>query len=159
MLATIWHANTLKLQLRNQWAYDVSSHSQAVWEDVLVDFITGLPLVQGKSIIIVVVDMLSKFVHFGVLSTDYSTNSVVEYFVNTIIKLHGYPLSIISDKNKLFTSRFWKELQRLSGTKLNLSSNYHPQIDGQTKVVNRWLENYLRAMVHDHPRKWILVLP
>lgn len=132
---------------------------KAVWEDISIDFITGLPTVQGKSVIIVVVDRLSKFSHFGALKSSYTASSVADYFINSIIRLHGYPKSITSDRDKVFTSKFWKELNRLNGTKLNMSSAYHPQTDGQTEVVNRCLEAYLRAMVHDSPKKWLKILP
>lgn len=69
-------------------------------------------------------------------------------------KLHGMPKSIVSDRDPLFISKFWQELFSLSGTKLRLSSTYHPQLDGQTKVANHIVEQYLRAFVHRRPLSW-----
>lgn len=80
--------------------------------------------------IIVVVDRLPKFCHFGAFTSHHSASSVVDYFVNNIIKLHGYPKSILSDRDKVFTSKFWRELNKLNGTKLKISSTHLPQTDG-----------------------------
>lgn len=124
---------------------------KAVWEDISIDFINGLPINLWKSIIVVIGDRFSKFCHFGTLKAKYSALSVAEFFVHNIIKLHGYPQSLTFDRDKVLI-RFWKELNRLSETKLNLSSAYHPQTDGKTMAMNKCLEGYLRAMVHDNPR-------
>lgn len=131
----------------------------SVWHDLSVDFITSLPKVQNKSVIIVVVDRLSKGCHLGALPANYNASMVAEFFVKEIIRLHGYPNSIVSDRDKVFTSRFWKELNKLSGTKLNFTSAFHPQSDGQTEVVNRGIEMYLRALTHEDSKKWLQLLP
>ena len=130
-----------------------------VWEDISMDFIEGLPLVRGYSVIFVVVDRLSKYAHFSALAHPFSAKAVAECFVQNIAKLHGMPRTIVSDRDRVFISEFWTEYFRLQGTRLDLSSAYHPQTDGQTEVVNRGIEQYLRCFVGDHPRRWLEHLP
>ncbi|GJW25283.1 ty3-gypsy retrotransposon protein [Tanacetum coccineum] len=125
-----------------------------VWEEISMDFITNLPTSNGKSAIWVIVDRLTKFAHFLALPPHYTAASLANLFLNHIYRLHGLPKSILSDRDPIFLSRFWKELFGKIGTKLLHSSAYHPQTDGQTEVVNRCLESYLRCFACDEPHSW-----
>lgn len=129
-----------------------------VWEDVTMDFITDLPLSCGFTAILVVVDRLTKYAHFMPLKPDYSSKSVDEVFMTNIVKLHGIPKSIVSDRDKVFTSKFWQQLFELQGTTLSMSSAYHPQSDGQSEAVNKTLEMYLRCITAEKPKTWAKAL-
>jgi hypothetical protein len=107
----------------------------------------------------VVVDRLTKYAHFVALKHPFSAVSVAKEFVANVVRLHGIPNSIVSDRDKVFISAFWRTLFNLQGTKLCMSSSYHPQTDGQTEVVNRMLEQYLRCFAGDQPRKWVEWIP
>lgn len=130
-----------------------------IWTDISMDFIEGLPKSGEKNCIMVVIDRLTKVGHFIALSHPFSATVVAQLFMDTIFKLHGMPQTIVSDRDKLFTSQFWKELFKAVGTKLNMSTSYHPQSDGQTERLNRCVEHYLRSMVSQRPHKWVQWLP
>lgn len=118
-----------------------------------MDFIDGLPSSNGKTSILVVIDRLSKYAHFLVLAHPYSAKIVAEKFVDGVVKYHGLPRSIVSDRDPIFMSNFWQEFFKLSGTKLHMSSSYHPQSDGQSEVTNRCLEQYLHCFASQQPRR------
>lgn len=124
------------------------------WVSVGLDFITGLPKSEGKEVIMVVVDRLTKYAHFIALAHPYKASDVAQCYFDFVYKYHGLPENIISDRDPIFTSRFWKELMTKLNVKLNLSTAYHPQTDGQTERVNQCLENYLRCMVFDKQKSW-----
>ncbi|CAH9074480.1 unnamed protein product [Cuscuta europaea] len=132
---------------------------EQVWKDVSMDFNNGLPTSQGKSTILVVVDRLSKYGHFLALRHPFTAKSVVEIFLDGVVKHHGIPKSIVSDRDPVFTSQFWTALFTALGTTRKMSTTNHPQTDGQTEVINRCLEQYLRCFVHNHPRRWTSFLP
>jgi transposase InsO family protein len=115
-----------------------------VWADVGIDFIDALPRVQGKTVILSVVDHFSKYCHFIALAHMYTAETVAQAFFADIVRLHGVPESIVSDRDSVFTSGFWNELMRLTGTKLYMSSAFHPQMGGQTEAANRVIVIYLR---------------
>ena len=91
----------------------------------------------------VVVDRLTKYAHFCALSHPFSASTIVVAFVNTVQKLHGRLKIIVSDRDPIFTGKFWTQLFSCLGTQLAHSSSYHPQSDGQTEIVNKCLEGYL----------------
>ncbi|KAK4394127.1 Transposon Ty3-G Gag-Pol polyprotein [Sesamum angolense] len=109
---------------------------EQAWSCISMDFIEGLPKSEGKDSILVVVDRLKKYSHFIALKHPYTATSVAKVFFDNMYKLHELPVSIVTDRDRLFTSRFWKELFTLSGVSLDMSSAYHPQSDGQTKRIN-----------------------
>ncbi|KAJ1398529.1 Ribonuclease H-like superfamily [Sesbania bispinosa] len=150
----------LRLTLLTKFhASPVGGHSGIrVWDDIFMDFITHLPPSYGKATIWVVIDRLSKFAHFIALPSQFSAATLAPVFMTEIYRLHGMPKTIVSDCDRVFISKFWRELFRLSGTTLAFSSAYHPQTDGQTKVTNRILETYLRCFVSDEPRRWFQYL-
>lgn len=89
----------------------------------------------------------------------YTAESVARVFFAEIVRLHGIPSSIVSDRDPVFTSAFWRALFAASGSKLLMSSAFHPQTDGQTEVVNKAIGMYLRCMTGDRPRQWVRWLP
>jgi hypothetical protein len=124
------------------------------WTDINMDFVEGLPKSRGKDVILVVVDRLTKYAHFIPLSHPYSVQKVADLFMENIIKLHGPPASIVSDRDKIFTSQLWKDIFAAFNTQLNYSTSHHLESDGQTERVNQCLEQYLRCMVFQQPKKW-----
>ncbi|GJP50730.1 hypothetical protein CLOM_g9899, partial [Closterium sp. NIES-68] len=130
------------------------------WQVVSLDFITGLPPTSsGHDAILVVIDKFSKMGHFIPTYTTARTEETAQLFVRHIISQHGIPTTLISDRDPKFTSKFWKELMSLLGTKLAMSSAYHPQTDGQTERLNQIVEQLLRAACKDDISKWDLHLP
>jgi transposase InsO family protein len=111
-----------------------------------MDFIMGLPRTQsGYDSIWVIMDQLTKVAHFIPVMTTYTGPQLVELYMAWIVYLHRVPKSIVSDRGTQFTSKFWERLHETLDTRLNISSAYHPQTDGQTKRVNQILKDMMRA--------------
>ncbi|KAL0537123.1 hypothetical protein IC582_026093 [Cucumis melo] len=125
------------------------------WENVSMDFITGLPrTLRGFTVIWVVVDRLTKSAHFVPGKSTYTASKWAQLYMSEIVRLHGVPVSIVSDRDARFTSKFWKGLQTAMGTRLDFSTAFHPQTDGQTERLNQVLEDILRACALEFPGSW-----
>jgi hypothetical protein len=124
-----------------------------------MDFITGLPKSGNKSVIMVVVDRLSKYAHFCALKHPFIASTVAQIFMDQVFKLHGMSHSIVSNRDPTFTINLWQELFKIQGIDLHLSIAYHPQIDGQMEVVKKSLEKYLRFFASEKQNQWAQWLP
>jgi hypothetical protein len=125
-----------------------------------MDFIMGLPRTRdGYDSIWVIVDRLTKVAHFIPVKTTYTGARLAELYISRIVCLHGVPKKIVSDRGTQFTSRFWQKLHESMDTKLNFSSAYHPQTDGQRERTNQVLEDMLRACALKHGGSWDKSLP
>ncbi|KAK9676740.1 hypothetical protein RND81_11G097100 [Saponaria officinalis] len=131
----------------------------AIWTDISLDFVEGLPKFQGKDTILVVVDRLSKYAHFLLLTHPFDATTVARLYFEQVFKLHGSPKTIVSDRDKIFLSKFWQEFFKLQHVDLHMSTAYHPQTDGQTEVVNKCLETYLKCMTGERPKEWVGWIP
>ena len=120
-----------------------------------MEFITGLPRTRsGDDSIWVVVDRLTKVAHFIPVKTTYTSAKLAKIYLTRIVCLHGVPRTIVSDRGTQFTSKFWNQLHQTLGTRLEFSTTFHPQIDGQTERGNEILEDMLRACVLDYRSSW-----
>jgi hypothetical protein len=125
-----------------------------------MDFVVALPKTpDGNDAVMVVVDRLSKMAHLIPATTDMTAEGCARLFFDEVFRLHGLPTSIVSDRDPKFTSAFWRTLFSLTGTKLAMSTAYHPQTDGQTERLNRTMEEMLRSYVAYDMRDWDVLLP
>ena len=125
------------------------------WEHVTMDFVVGLPRTpEGYDSIWVIVDRLTKSAHFLLVKTTYALERYARLYVQEIVRLHGAPVSIVSDRDPRFTSKFWPSLQQALGTTLKFSTAFHPQTDGQSERTIQTLEDMLRACVIDFKGSW-----
>ncbi|WVZ63740.1 hypothetical protein U9M48_013348 [Paspalum notatum var. saurae] len=130
------------------------------WDEIGMDFVTGLPKTpKGNDAVWVNVDRLTKTAHFLPVRTNYKGARLAKLYIENIVKLHGVPSRIVSDRGTQFTSKFWKSLQEAMGTKLDFSTAYHPQTDGQTERVNQVMEDMLRACALAYGANWEASLP
>ena len=122
------------------------------WEEVTMDFVSGLPKSsEGYDSIWVIVDRMTKSAHFLPINITDPVKKLVRLYLKEIVRLHSVPISIVSDRDARFTSMFWKELQAGFGTRLKFSTTSHPQIDGQSERIIQTLEDMLRVYALDFP--------
>nr|GEW63928.1 reverse transcriptase domain-containing protein [Tanacetum cinerariifolium] len=130
------------------------------WERITMDFVTKLPKTSnGHDTIWVIVDCLTKSAHFIPTRETYSMEALTRLYIKEIVSRHGVPISIISDRDSHFTSRFWQLMQSALGTQLDMSTAYHPEIDRQSERTTQTLEDMLRACVIDFGKGWEKHLP
>ncbi|KAL1199262.1 hypothetical protein V5N11_008337 [Cardamine amara subsp. amara] len=114
-----------------------------------MDFVTGLPACDKRDAIWVVVDRLTKAAHFLPMCKKDSAERLAELYVQGIVRLHGVPARIVSDRDSKFASKFWRELQKMFGTKVHMGTAHNLQTDGQSERTIQTLEDMLRACVLD----------
>ncbi|GJU34188.1 putative reverse transcriptase domain-containing protein [Tanacetum coccineum] len=125
------------------------------WEGIAMDFVTKLPRTSsGHDTIWVIVYRLTKSAHFLPMREDYKMDRLARLYLNKIVARHGVLISILSDRDSRFTSRFWQSMQEALGTRLDMSMTYHPQTDGQSKRTIQTLEDMLRACILDFEGSW-----
>ena len=129
------------------------------WSSISLDFITDLPPSNDFDSICVVVDRLTKMSHFIPCLKSISAEDTAFLFIKNIFRLHGIPSDIVSDRGPQFISRFWIRFFELLGSKINLSSGFHPESNGQTERVNQTLEQYLRCFINFEQNNWVDLLP
>jgi hypothetical protein len=130
------------------------------WEEIGMDFIVGLPHTRdGYDSIWVIVDRLTKVAHFIQVKTTYTRARLAELYIPQIVCLHGVPKKIVSDRGTQFMYQFQQKLHESMDMKLNFSSAYHPQMDGQTERTNQVLDDMLRACALKHGDSWDKSLP
>lgn len=123
------------------------------WQVIPMDFVEGLPKSGSADCVLVVVDYFTKYAHFLPLHHPFTAASVAKVFMAQVYKLHGLPSAIVTDRDRVFTSQFWKELFSSADVQLQMSSAYHPQSDGQTEHLNQTMDTFLRCFVNACPTK------
>jgi hypothetical protein len=145
---------------KNTGLYQPLPIPERSWDTVSMDFILGLPRTQrGCDSIFLVVDRFSKMAHLIPCQKTNDATHIVNLFFKEVIRVHGLPRSIVSDRDTKFVGHFWRNLWKKMGTILSFISAYHPQMDGQTEVVNKSLGDLLMSLVTEHHSQWDHILP
>jgi hypothetical protein len=129
------------------------------WGSIAIDFLGPFPKSKSFDYLMVVIDRMTSMVHLIPCTTQTKASEIAYLFLKEIVRLHGLPDSIVSDRDTKFTSRFWRELHRLMGTRLLMSTSFHPQTDGVTERANRSVAQILRTLINDNQLDWINNLP
>jgi hypothetical protein len=129
------------------------------WGSISMDFVGPFPKSEGFDYLWVIVCRLTGMIHLIPTTTKVRASELAYIFLKEIVRLHGVPDTIISDRDSKFTSKFWQELHRLLGTKLLMSTAFHPQTDGSTERANRTILQVLRTLVQDNQLDWVSKLP
>lgn len=130
-------------------------HPGGKWEVVTIDEIIGLPTTRsGNNAVIVVVDKATKMNKYTATKGTIKAPEFARIFFDRVVSQYGLPREIVSDRGSKFTGHFWNELFKLCGTKLSMSTAFHPQTDGQTERANRTLEEMIRAYVNSCHDDW-----
>ena len=129
------------------------------WKAVSMDFITKLPISNTWDSILVVVDRRSRQTHLEPCREAMSAKEVADLYIRAVYRYHGLPDTLVSDRDTKFVAHFWRELQKHLGTKLNMSSAFHPQTDGMPENRNQTIEAYLRNFISYHQDDWADLLP
>ena len=125
------------------------------WDHVMMDFVTHFPrTLQGHDTVWVIVDRLMKSAHFLAVRMTFTLERFCRLYIREIVRLHGVPVAIVSNRDLRFTTHFWKSFQKAMGTRLTMSTTFHPQTDGQSERTIQVLEDMLRACVLDHKGSW-----
>ncbi|GJZ73541.1 putative reverse transcriptase domain-containing protein [Tanacetum coccineum] len=153
-------ADKMYYDLRDRYWWPGMKKDIAEYVRIAIDFVTKLPRTSsGHDTIWVIVDRLTKSAYFLPMREDYKMERLARLYLNEIVARHGVPISIISDRNSRFTSRFWQSMQEALGTHLDMSTAYHPQTDGKSEHTIQTLEYMLRACVVDFGGSWDVHLP
>ena len=125
------------------------------WDSIGMDFVGPFPESKGYNYLWVIICRMISMVHLVPLTINVTTSELSWKYLREVVRLHGLPSSIVSDRDSKFTSRWWKELQRILGTKLLMSTSFHPQTDGQSERAIRNVTQILRTLVHPDQKDWV----